>query len=194
MTESPIENKKTLLIASDIFGISAAFLLLLKDIGVADHVVPISPYQQPQLQFDNEQQAYRCFQDTGGIDAYILNLTKALNTYRHIKHVVGFSAGAAAIYKAMSNSSDNNNQLTLFYPGQIRHFLDRHPSCPCHIIFPESEPHFLLPDVIEVLTQQTQLKVEKTNYQHGFMNKDSKGFNPAGYQQYCQMLKALLAK
>jgi dienelactone hydrolase len=200
MPEDLIDSKKTMLIASDIFGLSDAFLLLLKEIGVNDEVIWVSPYQQPQPQFDNERQAYQCFQDLGGIDTYILRLTKLLKTYRHINQVVGFSAGAAAIYaaaasnKSMSNSSDNNIQLTLFYPGQIRHFFDQYPSCPCHIIFPESEPHFSVSDVIEQLKHQPQLQVEQSTYQHGFMNTDSKGFDQTAYNHYCQMLSAGVPK
>jgi hypothetical protein len=46
------------------------------------------------------------------------------NQYRYIKQVVGFSAGAAvaAIFKSMSDLSNNDIELILFYPGQIRHF------------------------------------------------------------------------
>jgi hypothetical protein len=83
-------------------------------------------------------------------------------------------------------------QLTLFYPRQIRHFLNKHPSCPCHIIFPESESNFSLPDVIKVLKQQPELNGEQNAYHHGFMNKDSKAFNATAYNHYCQMLKGLL--
>jgi hypothetical protein len=69
------------------------------------------------------------------------------------------------------------------------------PCAPCHIIFPEAESDFSLPDVIKVLKQQPELpelKVEQNAYHHGFMNKDSKAFNATAYNHYCQMLKVLL--
>lgn len=182
-----------MLFASDIFGISDAFLTLLKDVDIADNAINISPYQQPQIHFESEKQAYQCFQDHGGIDAYILRLTDVLKSHQGIKHVVGFSAGAAALYKVMSNLSGNNIPLTLFYPGQIRYFLDKHPSSSCYIIFPESEPHFSLSDVIKVLKQQLPLTVDQNGYQHGFMNFESKGFDQTAYSHYCQMLQVLLA-
>ena len=184
--------KKTVLIASDIFGLSEAFLALLKESEIAEHVMVVSPYQQHKTHFETEQQAYQCFQNRGGIEAYILSLTEALSTHTDIKQVVGFSAGGAALYKAISNLADHHIKLTLFYPGQIRYFLDKHPNSPCHIIFPEIEPNFSLPEVIKVLAQQPHLKVEQNNYQHGFMNKDSKAFNQTAYNYYSQLLKQLL--
>lgn len=193
MSNILIDSKKTVLVASDIFGLSAAFLSLLEDTYIAEHAITVSPYQQSQTGFKNEQQAYLSFQNSGGIDAYILRLTDILKSYPSIIKVIGFSAGAAAIYKMMSNLPQNNIQLTLFYPGQIRHFLDKHPSCPCHIIFPKSESHFSLPDVIKVLKKQTHLKVEQNIYQHGFMNKNSKGFEQTAYTHYCQVLRELIA-
>lgn len=177
--------------ASDIFGLSEAFLSLLEESNLAEHAIVVSPYQHLQTHFETEQQAYHCFQKHGGIDAYILRLTDIVSAHSEIKQVLGFSAGGAALYKVMSNIPDNNIQLTLFYPGQIRHFLDKHPSSPCHIIFPESEPHFSLTDVIQVLKQQANLKVQQNRYQHGFMNKDSKAFNQRAYNHYSQMLTGL---
>lgn len=194
MTDTLSDTTKTILFASDIFGISDAFLTLLEDVDVVSNVIKISPYPQLQTHFKNEQQAYQCFQKHGGIDEYVLSLTDILKDHVHIKHVVGFSAGGAALYKVMSNLAASNIQLTLFYPGQIRHFMDKHPRAPCHIIFPESEPHFSLANVIKVLNQQSQLKVEQNSYQHGFMNKNSRSFNQTAYHHYCQMLKELLQK
>lgn len=180
-----------ILIACDIFGLSDAFMSLLGDIKVAEGVIVVSPYKQIQTDFRTEQQAYACFQQNGGIDAYVLSLSELLASHAGIKQVLGFSAGGAALYKALCNLPDNNIQATLFYPSQIRHFLDRHPSSPCHVIFPKSEPHFSLPDVIKVLKKQSKVTVEQNTFQHGFMNKDSQAFNQRAYNQYCQMLKVL---
>lgn len=88
--------------------------------------------------------------------------------------MIGFSAGAAAMYKIMSNLSISDAELYLFYLGQIRYFLEQHPSSPCHIIFLDTAPHFSLTDMIKVLKQQSNIAVEQNTYQHGFINKDSK--------------------
>ena len=191
MIETLSNTTKSILFASDIFGISDAFLALMEDTDLVNNSLKISPYPQPHINFKNEQQAYQYFQEHGGIDAYILALTDILKDNVHIKHVVGFSAGGAALYKIMSNLTNNNISLTLFYPGQIRYFLDKHPNSPCHIIFPNSESHFSLPDVVEVLEQQSHIKMEQNKYQHGFMNKDSRGFDLNAYNHYCRILNNL---
>jgi hypothetical protein len=51
-----------------------------------------------------------------------------------------------------------------------------------------------VPDVITELEHLLHLNIETNTYQHGFMNKDSKGFELSAYNHYCQMLKMRLAK
>jgi hypothetical protein len=63
-----------------------------------------------------------------------------------------------------------------------------------YLPFPEYEPHFSLPDVIQVLQQQSVTKVKQSSYQHGLMNKDPRAFDQTAYNHYCQMLNRLLAK
>mgnify|MGYP006981146476 CR=1 FL=1 len=181
-----------MLVACDIFGMSEAFLSFLKETNIADHAVIASPYHGTKNHFETEQQAYQYFQQQGGIEAYVLGLSIILKKNTEIKHVVGFSAGAAALYKVVSQLPLINIKLTLFYPGQIRHFLDKHPHSYCHIIFPVKEPNFSLLEVIKVLKLKPSVKVEQTIYQHGFMNKESLGFNQAAYSHYSQMLKKLV--
>lgn len=193
MTVPSISSTNTVLVASDIFGMSSAFSSLLEDIKISDQALVLTPYSQAKTHFNNERQAYQCFTENGGIEAYIVNLTEVLQSKMGIKHIIAFSAGAAAIYKAVSNLAIENVHLTLFYPGQIRHFLNQSPLCPSHIIFPESEPNFSVPEVLTLLSQKSNLKVEQKNYQHGFMNKDSQAFNKTAYNYYCQMLKVQLS-
>ena len=171
---------------------SDAFFSLLEDINIDDIAVAIIPYQQPQKYFENEQHAYQYFQDNGGIDAYILSITEVLKSNIGIKQVVGFSASAAVIFHIMSNLSINDIQFTLFYPGQIRHFLNKYPSCTCHIIFPESESYFSVLGVMNELKKQSSIKVEKNTYQHEFMNKDSKAFEQTAYNHHSQMLNVII--
>jgi hypothetical protein len=121
-----------------------------------------------------------------------LSVTEVLNSNTGIKQGVGFSAGAAAIFHIMSNLSINYIQLTLFYPGQTHHFLNKYPSCTCHIIFPESEPYVSVLGVMNKLKKQSSIKVEQNTYPHGFMNKDSKASDQSAYNHYSQMLNVLL--
>jgi dienelactone hydrolase len=193
---SKLEVNQSVLVASDIFGRSQAFESLQQEIiGTPETAIGVSPYKVSHNSFGTERLAYASFQTSGGIDAYIKKLTGIVQANNKLKHLIGFSAGAAALYRVMSLNPRNDIKLTLFYPGKIRYFLEKSPSCPCHIIFPESESNFSLPDVIKVLKQQPELpelKVEQNAYHHGFMNKDSKAFNATAYNHYCQMLKGLL--
>jgi hypothetical protein len=189
MLENYIPYSKTVLVVSDIFGMSEAFLALLDDIDSVGQAMAVSPYKQPQPQFEDEPQAYQYFLNNGGIEGYILSLRQVLQLNTDINHIIGFSAGAAAIYKLMYDLENNDFRLTLFYPSQIRHFLDKHPICSCRLIFPRSEPHFSLSEVIEIIQQQSQSKIEQSDYQHGFMNKDSKAFSKTAYRHYCQVLR-----
>ena len=194
MTDTSANLTNEVLVASDIFGMSAAFSLLLEDINASEQSIVVTPYTQAKTHFKNERQAYQCFIDNGGLEAYIVNLTDVLQSNVGIQHIIAFSAGAAAIYKVVSNLALENVHITLFYPGQIRYFLDQFPFCPSHIILPESEPSFSVPEVFTLLNQKSNLKVEQSNYQHGFMNKDSQAFNNKAYEYYCQMLKMQLVK
>jgi hypothetical protein len=189
-----VSNKcgKKVLLASDIFGLSNALLSLLEETTITDHVKVVTPFNQVKTQFESEQQAYQCFQKHGGIGSYVVQITEILKADTEINQVIGFSAGAAALYKVMSDIANKNIRLTLFYPRQIRYFLDKHPNSPCHIVFPKVEQNFSLSKVIKALEQQSNVKIEQNIYQHGFMNKDSSGFSQLAYQEYSQMLKALV--
>lgn len=183
-----MQDKKTL-VATDIFGTSRAFNSLLQNMGISNNTVVVSPYPKGETYFENEQQAYRCFQEHGGIDGYISKLADVMLSETHIGQVIGFSAGGAALYKVMSDVAFENVPLVLFYPGQIRYFMDKQPKSPCHIIFPEFESHFSVLDVISELQNKALLNIEQSKYPHGFMNSDSKGFNKMAYMHYCQMVK-----
>jgi hypothetical protein len=55
-------------------------------------------------------------------------------------------------------------------------------------VFGQSEPHFELSPVADSLSQQSYVEVINTAYQHGFMNRLSKGYDAKGYRQYTAYL------
>jgi hypothetical protein len=57
VADTLLDCQKTRLILSDIFGMSEAFLSLLKGVNVDESVFAAVPYQQPQPVFKNEVQA-----------------------------------------------------------------------------------------------------------------------------------------
>jgi dienelactone hydrolase len=188
-----LETAKHVLVTNDIFGLSQGFKSLLQKIVSVKFSIAVSPYEFSHNSFETEKQAYTSFQASGGIDAYAKKLTNIIQANNNLEHLIGFSAGAAALYRVMCLNPRSDIKLTLFYPGQIRFFLDKAPNCPCRIIFPAQETHFSLTKVINSLKQYPQVQIEHTSYQHGFMNKDSASYDKSAYIDYSTLLKGLLS-
>jgi hypothetical protein len=172
------------LIATDIFGETKQVKEFAGSLGENQTVKIVSPYQNQPV-FCIEKLAYQHFCLVGGIDHYKNILRSTLLASSECKVIIGFSAGAAALYALLSEVELNKKpQIYLFYPSQIRHMLSLEPKINCNIIFPASEPHFDIKAVIDDLKRRSQIKIQHTHYQHGFMNKLSKGFSQEGYTFY----------
>jgi hypothetical protein len=165
----------------------------LEDIGVVETTIVVSPYLPEQENFSSEQQAYEHFNNVGGINAYVIKLIEVVKAFPNLKHMIGFSAGAAALYRVMSDKKKTQPPMTLFYPGQIRHFLDKQPFCDCKIIFPAFEEHFNLDHVMAKLKQHKNIKLTQSDGLHGFMNQSSINFNRAEYAHNCELLVKYLS-
>ena len=57
------------------------------------------------------------------------------------------------------------------------------------LIFPKSESHFDVKDLISQLSLKMNIKCERTTYLHGFMNKNSVNFNKTAYSNYVKLLQ-----
>lgn len=107
---------------------------------------------------------------------------------------MGFSAGAAATYKALNDfSSDSEQMKTIrhligFYPGQIRHHLDITPGCPVTLVFPRSEQHFDLDKVIDSLAKKANIRCIRAPFAHGFMNPLSASYHKRAAAHYYRQL------
>ncbi|MFT4939770.1 MAG: dienelactone hydrolase [Paraglaciecola sp.] len=184
---APIRN----LFVSDIFGINSGLLQLLEVVSPnALNTQLIDPYVGQQQKFSSEQEAYQRFQAVGGIDAYINIVKDAVSDLNGLLTIVGFSAGGAAIWKAMEGIKKYSGiELVLFYPGQIRHYLEAENAFPTTILWPSHEPHFALNEVIKNLQNKKNVKNIHTPFSHGFMNVKSAGYSEAAYQQYTRYLQ-----
>lgn len=184
---------------SDIYGVTPWLLTLVSELGLESRQFVIAdPYLGQSRSFINEQQAYQAFHSVGGIEQYIARLetifNKLVKSHKNLL-IIGFSAGAAASYKAANCLSiDTKVSCVLFYPGQIRHYLEDKCLHPTTVVFPQSEPHFELTPVADSLAQQSQVNVIKTPFQHGFMNRLSLGYDAKGYRQYTAYLANILQK
>ena len=184
-------------IVTDIFGHCRGLEQLLQDLAEMGHhqtpasrlnITVIDPYQQQTQSFSDEQQAYAAYSEQCGHDNYASIVARAIQ--QPVDLAIGFSAGASALWRALSTpAAANIKQAMLFYPGQIHHHLKLTPDIPTTIIFGASEPHFDVDAIVELLEQKPAVSAFKTCYQHGFMNPSSANYNEAGYQSYLDKLQ-----
>ena len=103
---------------------------------------------------------------------------------------IAFSAGASAAWRAQLLTGNTHlKKLIGFYPSQIRNYLALDAKVPCEFIFPASESHFNVDEVIKALSTKADVKCYKTNFLHGFMNEYSTNFNAQGLVEYSNYIK-----
>ncbi len=175
------------ILVSDVFGITPALLTLKEQLG-ADTI--IDPYEGQSMAFDNEAQAYAYFVKTVGLDCYVEILLKAMQSFDSQVTLIGFSVGAAAIWRSsVKNKGVSIKQAFCFYGSQIRNFTEIAPYFKIHLVFPKSELHFDVLKLMQQLTSKANVEITQVEYLHGFMNYCSTNFDGVGYQQYTTSLR-----
>jgi len=86
----------SVIIVSDVFGVTAALLDMATKIG-ANTIV--DPYEGKVMVFENEAEAYSCFMKTVGLDNYLSILLKAVTSIEHPITLIGFSVGASVVWR-----------------------------------------------------------------------------------------------
>lgn len=177
-------------IVADIFGVTPALTTLGSAVN-ADIIV--DPYEGEQLAFENETQAYHYFTNQVGLDAYVSKLSKVMQACADNVSLIGFSVGAAAIWKL---SESTNVEITkrvkcaiCFYGSQIRHLTTFSPRFDIQLIFPKSEAHFDVQALTELLANKNRVTAVQIDFLHGFMNSHSNNFNQAGYTKHVELLR-----
>lgn len=176
------------LIVADIFGRTAALekmaSALLGTVDIFD------PYGAKFMDFTDEKQAYGYFTANLGLDEYTQDLRDYLLEHRHVSHLVGFSVGAAAIWN-LSNQSVVSDlvKATCFYGSQIRHNPKVRPKCPIALVFPSSEAHFSVAELITSLSGLDNVTIKQVPFLHGFMNQHSENYDLRGYNQEIHALR-----
>ncbi|MFY8327543.1 dienelactone hydrolase family protein [Pseudoalteromonas sp. ZZD1] len=174
---------------SDIFGKTAPLSHFARQFN-AEHQI-IDPYNGQLQAVVDEPLQYAHFVDKCDHDGYFQKLNSILTKVSESTTVIGFSAGGAAAWRSVAKVKNPHiKKLIAFYPSQIRHHLDVAAPIPCEIIFPRQEPHFDVYTVMEKVSTQHKITCKVSDYQHGFMNPLSAGFNSAGYQYFSQYLLA----
>ncbi|HSG51910.1 MAG TPA: hypothetical protein VLA40_07355 [Rheinheimera sp.] len=181
----------SVLVVSDIFGRCDGLQCLCADLAsVNSQFRIIDPYQGLFQRFATEEEAYAAFTEQCGHAAYTELVQKALQ--QKVDIAIGFSAGASALWRSLGDNAGQAKQARLYYPGQLHFHLDRVPQLPMQLVFGATEHHFNVDDLLLQLANDSHVCVEKTPWQHGFMNLASASFSHEGYQQQVLQLKQLL--
>lgn len=171
----------TILIAPDIFGVPPALTRLVELLGSifdSETLVVVNPYEGGQY-FKQEANAYDHFSAHVGIPAYGRHISSHLANLKPPISLIGFSAGASAIWQISNdNSLPEITGAIGFYGSQIRHHTQILPRFDTHLIFPESESHFDVDGLIQTLSTTPKVFPTKAPGGHGFMNEYSKNFDP----------------
>lgn len=178
-----------LILVSDVFGLTPALFDLSKELGGCSI---IDPYKGQMMAFKNESEAYSYFIENIGISYYSSFLANAIDSMTEEVILIGFSVGASAIWK-LSEKVNNTliKQAVCFYGSQIRNFTHIEPHFNIHLIFPSSEPHFDVLALQEQLANKVNVKANKVEYFHGFMNYYSKNYSEAGYKAHLNLLHSI---
>ncbi len=177
-----------IIIVSDVFGITPALLQLKDQLG-ANTI--IDPYKGECMDFKNEAGAYSYFIDTVGLDNYVLKVLKELTSVDCKTTLIGFSIGASAIWRSsLSNVNNLIQQAFCFYGSQIRNSVQIEPCFKINLVFPKSESHFDVDELIKKLEIKPNVKITQVDYLHGFMNYHSSNYNNIGYQDHIALLQS----
>lgn len=181
------------ILVTDIFGLTPELeTFAAKLSGPESELQIIDPYGGNNREFISEAQAYEAFSTEVGMRGYIRLLQEELSGIDSRATLLGFSAGAAAIWAlADDDVMGKVSGALLFYGGQIRHYTQINPVLPVHCIFPATESHFCVDELMENLKTRANLRLHQAPFLHGFMNPLSAHFNQTAYDAYCTGLSAV---
>ena len=182
----------TVLIATDVFGITPAVHSLVRSLGSS--CLLVSPFDDANISYQSEQLAYQAFLAGGGVAHYAARIQSVMaKGAADIRFAIGFSAGASALWLASTTPGFGRlHMLTLFYGSRIRDYASLMPLCPARLVFAEREPAFE-PAALAAELQAKGHSVELAkNTSHGFMNPYSGGFCVKSQARYTAELAEML--
>lgn len=182
-----------ILLTTDIFGETGHVGEIAARLQERGHIVKIlSPYAEPRS-FGYEDEAYAFFTRECGVEAYAEKIRETLREMVGPLICLGFSAGAAALWKALACPEAGCAEMAiLFYGGQIRAAAELQPLCETLLVFPAEEPHFSVADLIDRLQGRPDIFCTKVPWLHGYMNRLSGNFDQEGSRRTLAWLDELL--
>lgn len=184
---------RLILFATDIFGETDHVQTIASDLEERGHACGIiSPYSSPAV-FADEEEAYAVFMRQGGVVPYAEKIREKLVGVAGPLVCVGFSAGAAALWRALAcREAECVEMAILFYGSQIRDAAELQPRCATLLVFPSEEPHFSVADLMQRLQGRPGISSTTVPWSHGYINKLSRNFDQDGYRRTLAWLGELL--
>lgn len=184
-----------LVVATDIFGITTELVEWLHPIveALELELELVSPYPASGAPVvpSSEAHAYQNFLKHGGLEFYSNKLQHCFESQSQAFSALGFSAGAAAVWRVSATSSTFIKQAVCFYGGQIRLNSDLQPQVPITLIWAQ-ESHFDVDALHQQLRQYPNMNSIVTKYAHGFINPLSAGFHQEAASRYQRLLIEML--
>ena len=180
----------TLLIASDIFGMTDAFLRLARSL--CPDPVLVCAHEDRSSSFADEAEAYGRFMTTGGVEGYARRVRRALAERPDISGLIGFSAGASAGWIASASpEAAGLHAAVLYYGSRIRDHAGLVPVCPVRLIFAANEASFDPAPLAAGLAARGLRAELVPGAGHGFMNELSANHSPVLRARHIRELNAL---
>ena len=181
-----------LIVVTDIYGRTKCLEELLHSFSKRyDSIDLIDPYENLEIDFCNETEAYTHFQEKIGLNGYTEKLYQYLRVNKISEcHLLGFSVGASAVWVVSEMHQFNKKTKGIcFYSSQIRNLSQVQPKIEIDFYFSKMEPYFNVEAVISILRTKAKVNCFKTDYLHGFMNQKSKNYNADACNKYIEILK-----
>ncbi|WP_417333510.1 dienelactone hydrolase family protein [Halarcobacter sp.] len=175
------------LILTDIFGKS----YFSKNLLAFDEYFVLDPYADEFVLFEDEKEAYNKYIRLSGHDKY-LQRAQEFCLKEKIEVIIGFSAGGSIAWRLSDLNIPSLKKVISFYPSQIRNHLDISPKVEVNIIFAKKEHSFDTQEIVNFLKKKGIEELEISDFDHGFMNKNSKNFNQKAFEKYKDYLKGKL--
>ena len=176
-----------LVIAPDIFGLTPEVQELADELAPSRAGLTIlDPYQGSRTDFRDEARAYEHFRSHCTIAGYADQVSAAVEALGCSGiELLGFSVGAAAIWAlGAAPWSGRVCRATCFYGSRIRDMLHLEPRFPVLLVLPHHEEHFDVHALGEAVAAKPGVRCIRTPYLHGFMNRRSGNYDPAGCRAF----------
>lgn len=186
-----MKPSRRLLVATDIFGATPALQQALVALQGNDQSLQIDICQPDSCEggpvFADDQLAYQAFVQQGGLEGYQSKVYASLQA-KQADLLLGFSAGAAALWCVLSTVRPQAGKALLCYGGQIRQHTALMPQWPVTCLWSD-ELHFDVRALQQQLQQYSGIEQQHWPQQHGFINPHSKGYQAqaaAEFWRRCQ--------